>query len=92
MMLLSDIHITAKAEILILSLYIYIFVVPEYRRHGYGTAMAIFLTNEILRRGFNEAHLACKTGNDNALHIYEKIGYKKQYTDYWAIKKFDTKE
>lgn len=55
---------------------------------GYGTALTIFLTNEILRRGYNEAFLSCETGNDNALHIYEKVGYKKLYTDYWAIKNF----
>ncbi len=53
---------------------------------GYGTAIATFLTNEILRRGNKCAYLTCETGNANALHIYEKIGYKKQYTDYWAIK------
>lgn len=61
----------------------------SYNNCGYGTALTIFLTNEILKRGNKEAYITCETGNDNALHIYEKIGYKKLYTDYWAIKKLN---
>jgi predicted GNAT family acetyltransferase len=56
--------------------------------HGYGTALAIFLTNEILKRGNNEAYLHCETGNDNAFHVYEKIGYRKLYKVYWSVKNF----
>ena len=55
--------------------------------HGYGRALTIFLTNEILRRGKNAAYLSFEHGNHNAKHIYESIGYKKLYTGYSPIKK-----
>lgn len=58
----------------------------DFRRRGYGSALAAYLTNEILRRGNSSAFLTCETGNGRALRVYEKLGYKKLYTDYWAIK------
>lgn len=60
----------------------------HYNNHGYGTALAAYLTNQIIQRGNNEVYVTCEIGNDNALHIYEKIGYKKLYREYWAIKRF----
>ncbi|MDR1464833.1 MAG: GNAT family N-acetyltransferase [Oscillospiraceae bacterium] len=49
-----------------------------FRGQGFGSALAVHLTNEILRRGFPEAALYCEVGNDDARHIYEKIGYREQ--------------
>ena len=60
---------------------------PALANRGLGTAMTAFLTNEILRRGHPKARLACETGNDNALHLYEKLGYRRQYTVCCAVKK-----
>ena len=54
---------------------------------GYGRAMSVFLTNEILRRGGKAAYLWCEHGNDNARHIYEGLGYRTQYTGWSPIKK-----
>ena len=59
----------------------------NYNNYGYGTVLAKYLTNQILKDN-KEVYITCETGNNNALHIYEKIGYKKLYKDYWAIKKF----
>ena len=54
---------------------------------GYGRAMTIFLTNEILRRGNEAAYLSVQKGNDNAHHIYKTVGYKETHTVYCPIKK-----
>jgi GNAT superfamily N-acetyltransferase len=59
----------------------------EMNNRGYGTALASFLTNEILRRGSKVAYLSCETGNDNAFYIYIKIGYREIYKEYSSIKK-----
>jgi len=60
--------------------------VQLYNR-GYGRALAVFLTNEILRRGNNAAYLSVEHGNHNARYIYESIGYTTLYTGYSPIKK-----
>jgi mycothiol synthase len=60
---------------------------PALYNRGYGRAMAIFLTNEILRRKNGAAYLWCEHGNDNARHIYESLGYETQYTGWSPIKK-----
>ena len=60
---------------------------PALYNRGYGRALAIFLTNEILRRGNEAAELWCEHGNGNARHIYESLGYKTQYTGWSPIKK-----
>ena len=60
--------------------------VALYNR-GYGRALTIFLTNEILRRGNKAAYLAYQKGNDNAKHIYTTIGYEETYTSYCPLKK-----
>jgi len=60
---------------------------PALYNHGYGRALAAFLTNEILRRGNEAACLWCEHGNGNARHIYESLGYETQYTGWSPIKK-----
>jgi len=47
----------------------------EYSGKGYGTKLAVFLTNECIRRGNSHPVLSCEGGNKNAIHIYQKIGY-----------------
>ena len=59
----------------------------ESANKGYGTALAIFMTNEILRRGHTFAGLSCEAKNTNARHIFDKIGYKITETSYASFKK-----
>ena len=59
----------------------------EINNKGYGTALAIFMTNEILNRGNSKAYLCVESKNANAYHIYEKIGYKAIENVYGASKK-----
>lgn len=46
-----------------------------YAGHGYGTRLSAFLTNECIRRGNKAPCLYCESGNDDAMHVYQKIGY-----------------
>ncbi len=57
-----------------------------YAGKGYGTKMAAFLTNECIRRGCSNPCLYCETGNDNAMHIYKKIGYVEKSRESVAVK------
>jgi predicted GNAT family acetyltransferase len=57
-----------------------------YAGHGYGTRLAAFLTNEIIRRGNDKPCLYCELGNDDALHVYRKIGYREVSRETVALK------
>lgn len=57
-----------------------------YAGKGYGTKLAAFLTNECIRRGCSNPCLYCETGNDNAMHIYKKIGYVERNRESVALK------
>lgn len=57
-----------------------------YAGKGYGTRIAAFLTNECIRRGCHNPCLYCETGNDNAMHIYKKIGYVEKSRESVAVK------
>ncbi len=57
-----------------------------YIGKGYGTRLAAFLTNECIRRGCPNPCLYCETGNDNAMHIYKKIGYVEKNRESVAVK------
>ncbi len=52
---------------------------------GYGTRLASFLTNECIKRGTKSPELYCETGNDDAMHIYKKIGYIEQKRESVAL-------
>ena len=56
---------------------------------GYGTALAIFMTNEILRRGYKTAHSTIEAKNVNSRRVHEKIGYKIIDTSYCSFKKIE---
>ena len=58
----------------------------EYAGRGYGTRLSAFLTNEIIRRGCKTPWLYCESGNDDAMHIYKKIGYYEVSSETVAIK------
>ena len=57
-----------------------------YAGKGYGTRMAAFLTNECIRRGCPNPCLYCESGNDNAMHIYKKIGYVEKSRESVALR------
>ena len=57
----------------------------KYAGRGYGTQLAAFLTNECIRRGNPHPIHDCEGKNENALHIYLKIGYSIKSTEYVAV-------
>ncbi len=57
-----------------------------YSGRGYGTRLAAFLTNECIRRGNPKPLLYCEAGNENAMHVYQKIGYVEQSRESVAVK------
>jgi len=57
--------------------------------NGYGKTLALFMTNELFRRGNETAELWCEYGNDNARHIYYSLGYREIETGYTSFKKFE---
>ena len=58
----------------------------KFTGKGYGTRLAAYLTKESIRRGCEHPHLYCEAGNDNAMHIYRKIGYVEENRETVAIK------
>lgn len=46
----------------------------EMGNKGFGTALMVFMTNEILKRGNKIAGLWCEAKNANARHVYKKSG------------------
>ncbi len=58
----------------------------DHSGRGYGTRLAVFLTNECIRRGCPRPCLYCEAGNDNAMHLYKKIGYVEQSRESIAVK------
>ena len=58
----------------------------SYAGQGYGTRLTAFLTNECIRRGNNSPCLYCESGNEDAIHVYKKLGYVEISRESVAIK------
>ena len=52
-----------------------IYVDPSYRQRGIGEAISLKLTRQLLEKN-KKPYLFVMTNNKNAIHLYEKIGYK----------------
>ena len=57
-----------------------------YAGRGYGTRLTAYLTDECIRRGNAAPCLYCEIGNDDALHIYRKLGYTEKSRETVAVK------
>ena len=53
-----------------------IFVHPDYRGRGYGTATTSAVANELLQRGIRDVVLNVAQDNAPAIHVYEKLGFE----------------
>jgi RimJ/RimL family protein N-acetyltransferase len=53
-----------------------IFVHPDCRGRGYGTAATSAVANELLRRGIRDVVLNVDQDNAPAIHVYEKLGFE----------------
>ncbi len=55
---------------------------PDYRRRGFGRAMAVQLLRRAQSMGAQHAYLQVETANEAARKLYEKIGFIDSYR-YW---------
>jgi ribosomal protein S18 acetylase RimI-like enzyme len=55
-----------------------LYVKPEHRRQGIGTALLTHAQNWALARGDHQIGLHVFTNNQNALKLYQQLGYQTQ--------------
>jgi ribosomal protein S18 acetylase RimI-like enzyme len=54
-----------------------VYVHPDYRGRGYGTAVTSAVVSELLDRGIRDVVLNVGQDNPVAIHIYEKMGFAR---------------
>lgn len=64
-----------------------LYVVPEYRRRGIGTALMQYAENWAKKRGDRQIGLQVFQCNQPALNLYNQMGY--QSTSIWMVKTLD---
>jgi ribosomal protein S18 acetylase RimI-like enzyme len=52
-------------------------VLPEYRGKGLGQVLMLHLLEQAKLDGYQQISLSCSSTNDNALHLYQKLGFEK---------------
>lgn len=53
-----------------------LYIVPTYRRRGFGRQSMAFVEREAHEMGVNAVHLEVDPGNDSALELYRRAGYR----------------
>ena len=61
-----------------------LYVVPEYRRRGIGTALMRYVENWAIQRGDRQIGLQVFQSNKPALNLYNQLGYQTQ--SLWMVK------
>ncbi|MBD2207132.1 GNAT family N-acetyltransferase [Calothrix sp. FACHB-1219] len=61
-----------------------LYVVPEHRRRGIGTALMKYLENWATQRGDRQIGLQVFQSNQAALNLYDQLGYQTQ--SLWMVK------
>ncbi|WP_375511986.1 GNAT family N-acetyltransferase [uncultured Nostoc sp.] len=61
-----------------------LYVVPEYRRRGIGTALMQYVENWAIQRGDRQIGLQVFQSNKPALNLYNQLGYQTQ--SLWMVK------
>jgi ribosomal protein S18 acetylase RimI-like enzyme len=54
-----------------------VFVHPDHRERGYGTAVTSAVVGELLRCGIRDVILNVSQDNAAAIHVYEKLGFHR---------------
>ncbi len=62
-----------------------LFVVPDYRNEGLGTALVLHATQEALRFGYSTIYLHTATSTG----LYEKLGWKTLFNEYYEEENVD---
>ena len=74
----NQVHDTRHAHIFLL------YVLPEYRRRGIGTALLRYVENWAIQRGDRQIGLQVFQSNQGAINLYHRLGYYTQ--SLWMIK------
>jgi ribosomal protein S18 acetylase RimI-like enzyme len=53
-----------------------LYVLPEYRRRGFGLQAVKYLEAEANKLGVNAVHLEVDEGNDPAFELYRRMGFE----------------
>ncbi|BAY31220.1 GCN5-related N-acetyltransferase [Nostoc carneum NIES-2107] len=61
-----------------------LYVLPEYRRRGIGTALMKYVENWAIQRGDRQLGLQVFQSNQPALNLYHQLGYQTQ--SLWMVK------
>ncbi|MDZ8140923.1 MAG: GNAT family N-acetyltransferase [Nostoc sp. DedQUE04] len=75
---IDQVHGNRHAHIFIL------YVVPEHRRRGIGTALMEYVENWAIQRGDRQIGLQVFQSNKPALNLYNQLGYQTQ--SLWMVK------
>jgi ribosomal protein S18 acetylase RimI-like enzyme len=65
-----------------------LYVVPEHRRRGVGTALMRYVENWAIQRGDRQIGLQVFKSNQAALNLYNQLGYQTQ--SLWMLKQLDS--
>lgn len=65
-----------------------LYVEPEHRRRGIGTALLRYLENWAIQRGDRQIGLQVFQSNQAALNLYNQLGYQTQ--SLWMVKSLHT--
>ncbi len=52
-------------------------ILPQYRNKGLGKSLLIHLLEQAKADGYQQIALSCDPTNDNALHLYQKLGFEQ---------------
>jgi len=52
-------------------------LLPQYRNKGVGKSLLIYLLEQAKADGYQQISLSCDPTNDNALHLYQKLGFEQ---------------
>lgn len=66
---------------------VHVIVDEAYRGRGYGRQLCESLLYEAIQHGAHTAYLQVVQNNQNAINLYEKLGYKKLYSYWYRVKR-----
>lgn len=67
-----------------------LYVIPEHRRRGVGTALMRYLENWAIAKGDRQIGLQVFQSNQNAINLYNQLGYETQ--SLWMVKPLGSKK
>lgn len=65
-----------------------LYVIPEHRRRGIGTALMRYVENWAIARGDRQIGLQVFQSNESAINLYNQLGY--QTKSFWMVKSLDS--